>query len=89
MGQLDSDGDGTITVQDLQKGLEELLGYSIDDRETTLAEFVHRFADTTGDGKVRQQDFELFCHEILETYERDSWRLAHPKPAYTRRSTFS
>jgi len=89
LGQLDSDGDGTVTVQDLQKGLEELLGYSIDDRETTLAEFVHRFADTTGDGKVRQQDFEQFCHEILETYERDSWRLDHPKPAYTRRSTIS
>ena len=80
LSQLDSDGDGTVTVQDLQKGLEGLLGYSIDDRETTLAEFVHRFADTTGDGKVRLVDFELFCQEILETYERDSWRLSYPKP---------
>lgn len=78
--QLDSDGDGTVTVQDIQKGLEEHLGYSIDERETTLAEFVHRFADTTGDGQVTLKDFELFCDEMLQVYQRDDWRLAHPKP---------
>lgn len=79
--QLDSDGDGTVTVADLRKGLESLLGYSIDERENTLAEFVHRFADTTGNGVVKLEDFELFCQEMLETYDRDKWRLAHPKRA--------
>ena len=88
LSQLDTDGDGTVTVQDLQTALAEMLGYSIDPRETTLAEYVHRFADTTGDGTVTLKDFELFCQEMKETYQRDSWRLSHPKKStLVRRAT--
>ena len=86
LAQLDTDGDGTVTVQDLQTALANMLGYSIDERETTLAEFVHRFADTTGDGTVSLKDFELFCEEMKETYRRDSWRLSHKKKSVLARN---
>jgi 2',3'-cyclic-nucleotide 2'-phosphodiesterase (5'-nucleotidase family) len=66
---LDSNGDGTITVEEIQVAMSELLDYSVDDRETTLAEFVHSFADATGTGKVTVKDFELFCEGKAETAE--------------------
>ena len=77
---LDTSGDGKVTVPEIQAALRDLLGYSIDQREQSLAEFVHSFADTTGDGTVRLEDFEAFCAEMDETYERDKWRLAFPRP---------
>jgi EF-hand domain pair len=76
---LDFDGDGVVTVEDMQRGLHELLGYNVDDREMTLAQFVHAFADTTGDGRVTLEDFENFCAEIDEMYAKDKWRLSFPK----------
>jgi hypothetical protein len=38
--------------------LHNYLGFSVDDREMSLAEF-NSFVDTTGDGKVVLRDFEL------------------------------
>jgi len=67
---------GVLTVDEIQAALNELLGYSVDDREKTLAEFVHSFADTSGDGTVSLLDMEVFCEEMAELYERDRWRLA-------------
>jgi EF-hand domain pair len=80
---LDSTGDGVITVEEIQAALRDRLGYSVDDREKSLAEFVHSFADTTGDGTVTRQDFEVFCSEIPELYKRDEWRLGAVQPAKT------
>jgi hypothetical protein len=79
LNALDRDGDGVVTVEEMQQGLHELLGYAIDDREMTLAQFVHAFADTTGDGRVTLEDFQRFCDEIEEMYQRDKWRLSYPK----------
>jgi 2',3'-cyclic-nucleotide 2'-phosphodiesterase (5'-nucleotidase family) len=63
---LDSNGDGTVTVEEIHNALRDLLDYSVDDRETTLAEFVHAFADTDGSGKVTVKDFEVFCDDMAE-----------------------
>ncbi|KAL7567910.1 hypothetical protein ACA910_019625 [Epithemia clementina (nom. ined.)] len=77
---LDQTGEGLVTVDDLHTALRDLLGYSVDDRETTLAQFVHAFADTTGDGTVTVDDIESFCDEIKDLYQRDEWRLSFPRP---------
>jgi len=58
--ELDRAGDGIITVQDIQFALRDQLGLSIDKREQSLAEFVHSYADQTGDGTVRLNDLKLF-----------------------------
>ena len=60
---LDTTGDGTITVEEILVALRDRLGYSVDDRETTLAQFVHSFADMTGDGQVTRKDLKIFCDE--------------------------
>jgi hypothetical protein len=77
---LDITGDGTITVEEIQIALRDRLGYSVDDREKSLAEFVHSFADMTGDGQVTRKDLELFCQDIDDLYNRDQWRLGPKKP---------
>mmetsp|Transcript_23849 Transcript_23849/g.56313 ORF Transcript_23849/g.56313 Transcript_23849/m.56313 type:complete len:702 (-) Transcript_23849:83-2188(-) len=76
---LDRDGTGEVTIQDIQTALRELLDYSVDSREETLASFVHSFADTTGDGTVTLDDFEAFCTEMEKLKENDSWRIAFDK----------
>jgi hypothetical protein len=81
LAALDVTGDGVVTVDEIQMALKEKLGYSIDDREKSLAEFVHTFADTTGTGQITKQDFEIFCNEMSELYEKDKWRLAYQKPS--------
>lgn len=45
LAALDLDGDGEVTVEEMQQGLQDLLGYEVDSREMTLAQFVHNFAD--------------------------------------------
>jgi EF-hand domain pair len=80
---LDVSGDGVISVEEIQEALRDRLGYSVDDRETSLAQFVHSFADTTGDGQVTRQDLEVFCSEIPDLYKRDEWRLGVVQPAKT------
>ena len=76
---LDVSGDGVVTVSEIQVALKEKLGYSVDERETSLAEFVHSYADTTGDGQVTVKDIQTFCQEMEDLYESDKWRLSHPK----------
>ena len=76
---LDADHDGKISVAEVQGALEELVGLSVDNRELTLAQFVHDFADTSGTGEVTLEDLQVFCDEMTETYERDQWRLAFQK----------
>ena len=49
---LDQTGDGILAVEEIQMALRDRLGMSIDKREQSLAEFVHDFADQTGDGTV-------------------------------------
>jgi hypothetical protein len=78
--QLDKNNDGIISVEEIKDALQDLVGLSVDDRELSLAKFVHAFADTNGSGQVTLEDFETFCNEITEVYEQDAWRLAYPKP---------
>lgn len=66
LAALDSSGDGLITVEEIQEALRDRLGVSVDDNELTLAEFVHSFADQSGDGTVSRKDLELFYHQMLE-----------------------
>ena len=80
LATLDQSGDGVVTVEDIQVALRDRLGYSIDNREQSLAEFVNSFADTTGDGTVTLKDFEVFCAEMDEWSERDRWRLGERRP---------
>jgi hypothetical protein len=77
---LDKNNDGIISVEEIKDALQDLVGLSVDDRELSLAKFVHAFADTNGSGQVTVEDFETFCNEMTEVYERDAWRLAYPKP---------
>ena len=78
---LDTTGDGTISVEEIQVALRDRLGYCVDDRELTLAQFVHSFADMTGDGQVTRKDLKLFCDDLDEIYKQDQWRLASKKQA--------
>ena len=50
---IELDGDGVVTLDNIQSVLRDRLGYNVDERETTLAEFVQSFADTTGSGDAR------------------------------------
>jgi len=79
LSTLDRDGDGVVTVDDVHVALRDFLGLSIDEEETTLAEYVHSFADTSGKGCVTVADFEVFCTEMPEVYESQKWRLAFPR----------
>jgi len=76
---LDSTGDGEVTVEEIQIALRELLGVSVDERELTLAKFVHSYADTTGDGRVTLRDFEKMAEELDDTnsFTLDKWRLTY------------
>ena len=87
---LDMSGDGTVTIEEIQIALRDKLGFSVDDREQTLAKFVHNFADYTGDGLLRLEDIERFCREIGDIYLRDKWRLNPELPdSYKESSNFS
>jgi hypothetical protein len=79
LNTLDADNDGRISVAEIQNALAKLVGLSVDNRELTLAQFVHDFADTNGNGEVTLEDLQVFCDEMGETYERDQWRLAYRK----------
>ena len=61
MRALDLDGDGEVTVREIQAVLAKVLGVSVDDAETSLAECVHRIADATGEGVVTLDDLRLFA----------------------------
>jgi hypothetical protein len=79
METLDRDNDGLISIEDIQKALGEIVGLSIDNRELSLAQFVHSFADTNGSGEVTLDDLQKFCDEMEEVYEADAWRLSFPR----------
>jgi len=80
---LDTDGDGYVSIDELQAALKDLLGYSVDDREQSLARFVHTYADSSGDGVVSLEDFEIFCGEMDDVYKQDEWRLAFSRPSFS------
>jgi hypothetical protein len=63
---LDRSGDGTVTVEEIQISLKNMLGISIDKREKTFAEFIHGYADTTGNGKITITDIRHFMEELNE-----------------------
>jgi 2',3'-cyclic-nucleotide 2'-phosphodiesterase (5'-nucleotidase family) len=88
LAQLDIDHDGVVSVEEMHAALRDVVGLSVDDRELSLAKFVHSFADTTGSGEVTLEDFKVFCSEMDELYERDKWRLAYPKPGKAAKNTF-
>lgn len=69
---LDKNNDGIIGVDEIQEALADL-GLSVDNRELSLAKFVHDFVDTTGSGEVTLEDLEVFCSEMEEVHERDMW----------------
>jgi len=73
---LDLDEDGVLSVDEIHAALRDVVGLSVDENEKSLAQFVHSFADTSGDGSVTLQDFETFCEEMPQAYKRDEWRLA-------------
>eukprot|EP00522_Entomoneis_paludosa_P003489 CAMPEP_0172467304 /NCGR_PEP_ID=MMETSP1065-20121228/58494_1 /TAXON_ID=265537 /ORGANISM="Amphiprora paludosa, Strain CCMP125" /LENGTH=294 /DNA_ID=CAMNT_0013224409 /DNA_START=73 /DNA_END=957 /DNA_ORIENTATION=+ len=70
LDMLDNAGAGSLTVEDIQQALRDRLGLSVDDRETTLAEMVHDFADMTGNGEVTLDDFEYYCDEMSDSLLR-------------------
>lgn len=78
---LDLGETGTVTVDDIHAALADILQLSVDEsgEETTLAEFVHSFADADNDGKVTLDDLIAFCEEVPDLYENESWRLAFPR----------
>ena len=76
---LDKDNDGKASIEEIQAALGDLVGLSIDNRELSLAKFVHDYADTNGTGEVTLEDMEIFCTEMQEVHERDQWRLAFAK----------
>ena len=69
------DGSGEVTIDDIHYALSDMLGLSVDEKEKSLAKFIHNFADTSGDGKVTLEDLQTFCSEMPALYENDSWRL--------------
>jgi len=73
---LDSSGEGTITVEDIQTALRDHLGVSVDERETALAEMVHSYADMTGTGEVTIDDLEQYCDEMSDSLLRD-WKFSY------------
>ncbi|KAL3941022.1 MAG: hypothetical protein SGARI_000746 [Bacillariaceae sp.] len=74
---LDNDEDGEISVDDIQNALRDIVGLSVDEREQSLAEFVHDFADATGNGHVTLEDIAIFCDEMGEAQTSElSGRLA-------------
>lgn len=79
---LDNDKDGKISVKEMQTALAEFAGLSVDDRELSLAKFVHEYADQTGNGEVTLEDLEVFCEEMTKenvVHERDQWLKAFEK----------
>jgi hypothetical protein len=79
LATLDLDEDGVISIDEIHAALRDVVGLSVDERERSLAQFVHSFADTDGDGKVTAEDFEVFCEEMPQVYKTDEWRLAYPR----------
>eukprot|EP00980_Cylindrotheca_fusiformis_P014769 scaffold4026_cov117-Cylindrotheca_fusiformis.AAC.4 len=81
MKTLDKDKDGLVSVEDIQSALKDIVGLSVDNRELSLAEFVHSFADTNGSGEVTKEDLQAFCDEMEEVYEEEeAWRLSIALP---------
>lgn len=78
---LDLENTGTITVDDIHAALSDILQLSVDEsgEETTLAEFVHSFADSDSDGKVTLADMYAFCDEVPALFANEKWRLAFPR----------
>jgi 2',3'-cyclic-nucleotide 2'-phosphodiesterase (5'-nucleotidase family) len=64
LSMLDRTGDGSVTFEELQLALRNMLGVSIDKRETTFAKFIHNYADTTGNGKINLTDIRHFVNEL-------------------------
>lgn len=79
LATLDLDADGVVSIEEIHAALRDVVGLSVHEGERSLAQFVHSFADTDGDGKVSIEDFEIFCEEMPNEYERDKWRLAYPR----------
>jgi len=79
LAALDRDQDGVIGVEDIHGALRDVIGLSVHSEETTLAEYVHTFADVDNDGEVTVKDMEYFCKELPAIYAKDKWRLAYAK----------
>jgi len=80
---LDRDGDGIVDVSDIHYALEKYLGLSVHGKEQTLAKAVHSHADTTGDGTVTVDDFEVFCTGMPKEYKPiPKWANAFRKPSF-------
>jgi hypothetical protein len=56
-------------VDEIQLALRNHLGVSIDKREQTFAQFIHDYADTTGNGKITLVDLQHFVEEL--SYDGD------------------
>ena len=61
--RLDLDDDGTISVDEIQHALDDVLGLSVDPTEKSLARFVLNFADTSQDGLLTISDLQRFHNE--------------------------
>jgi len=81
LAALDLDDTGEISVDDIHASLRDILQLSVDatGEETTLAEFVHSFADADSDGKVTLADMKNFCEEVPSLFDNEKWRLAFPR----------
>jgi len=75
--QVDTNGDGIISVDEIHEALHNLLGLSVDStrKEMSLAKIVHELADIDESGEIDLHDFETFTDELPYIYRRDQWRL--------------
>lgn len=77
---LDQDGDGAVGVDEIHNALRDVLHFSVDDHEKTLAKLIHSYADRTGDGTVTFEDFEQFCEVMPNLYSSSKWKGAFYEP---------
>lgn len=75
---LDMEGKGFISIADIQHALRGFLKYSIDDRETSLAELIHAHADHDEDGLVTMADVEHYCSEMATSLDGE-WALSYDR----------
>lgn len=72
---MDSDRDGTISVEEVQHALADIADLSVDRRELTLAKFIHGYANISGTGDITLEDLRAFYNDMTEEdpYGRDKW----------------
>jgi len=64
---LDLNDDGVVCVDDILAALRDVAEVSVHEDEQSLAQFVHSYADISGDGRITLRDFEIFCDDCSKS----------------------